>query len=304
MNKLWKIQKEFNDKFFKDINKDISSLTTEEKIKETKEFILHLSREIYEILDLIPFKMHRRYNKFEILKSEITESLIDAQKFLLGLFQIWNVNYKEFEEVFIRKSFVVSQRYEQEKKIKEIFNYEKICILDIDGVLSDYPKCFIKYINNKIHSYFDSLSEVEEKLKLETLYSLKDDYRKSGYKRNIKVKDGAVSFVNKLKKNVYNIILLTARPYHKYSRIYHDTIYWLKKNKIKYDFILWDRKKDLSILNNFDLKNIKFVIEDNLNKANKISKLGVKVYLFNSSQDLGKIYKNVILIDNFDEVKI
>ena len=66
-----------------------------------------------------------------------------------GLFQIWGVDEKEFVEEFIRKSNVVQQRYNQE------FNFivdknKRIVIFDIDGVIANYPNCFVEFINEKL----------------------------------------------------------------------------------------------------------------------------------------------------------
>ena len=77
----------------------------------------------------------------------------------------------------------------------------------------------------------------------------------------------------------YNVVLLTARPYKKYFRIYSDTLKWLKDNNICYDAIVFDEEKEKYIINNFDPKQVAFCIDDDINNANKLSDSGFKVYL-------------------------
>ncbi len=303
MNNIWKIQYDFNKKFFENKNIDFENLTEEQKNIYTKEFILHISREIFEVLNEVPFKMHRDYKDFKLKRSNIVEELIDVQKYLLGLFQIWGVDEKEFVEEFIRKSNVVQQRYNQE------FNFiidknKRIMIFDIDGVIADYPNCFVEFINKKLSTNFKNMFEVKDFISPADLFTLKDEYRSCGIKKFIKTKKDVVDFINNIDREKYCIVLLSSRPYSKYLRIYADTLYWLNENKINYDMIFWDEKKDRKILNNFNLDQVEFVVEDNRYYANKISQIGIKVFLLNNIYNEGKCQKNVIRINNINEIKI
>jgi uncharacterized HAD superfamily protein len=301
MNNIWKIQYDFNKKFFESKNIDFENLTDEQKNLYTKEFILHISREIFEVLNEVPFKMHRDYKDFKSKRSNIVEELIDVQKYLWGLFQIWNVDEEEFKEEFIRKSRVVQQRYNQEFNFS-ISKNKRIVIFDIDGVIADYPNSLIEFINKKYHKNFTNMFEVKDSLNPVDLFSIKDEYRSCGVKKFIKAKKDVVDFINNINREKYCIILLTSRPYSKYFRIYADTLYWLTENKINYDMIFWDEKKDRKILNNFDLSKIEFMIEDNRYYANKISQIGVKVFLLNNIYNEGICQKNVIRINNINEI--
>jgi len=305
VKEIWDVQRKFNNKFFKKrFGKNIDEIEGKELIEETKSFILHLSREVFEVLNSIPFKTHRSYHDFELVRGNIVEELIDVQKFLIGLFQLWGVDEEEFRNEFMRKSKVVEQRYEQEQYLEKLRKTEdKICILDIDGVLAEYPEGFLKYINWKDGSNFKSMFDLKNAHTIESIYKLKDEYRKSGYKKTLDVREGAKEFTDWLVSNNFTVVLLSARRYTKYFRIYADTLEWLEKNKIQYHGIIWDSKKDRSILKNFDLGRIVCMVEDNLTKSNKVAQLGVKVYLIDNIYNQGVALNGVHRIKSFEPIK-
>ena len=79
----------------------------------------------------------------------------------------------------------------------------KKLMLDIDGVLNDYPNTFIRYVNNYTHNNFKTLSELKDKLSYNEFRRLKDNYKFSEYKHKANLKEGALELVNKL---IYRII--------------------------------------------------------------------------------------------------
>lgn len=111
-NKLENIiaeQKDFQRNFF---NPD--SMTEEEKIKYTKENILAMHRELGEVLNEIPWKIHRANSK-EYSVDHIQEELIDCYKFLLNVCIIWGMDADKLYDRFMDKSKIVRQRFEAEK---------------------------------------------------------------------------------------------------------------------------------------------------------------------------------------------
>ena len=82
---MFERQKEFQANFY-----NIDNLTEEQKIKLTKEFILSMHRELGEILNIIPWKVHRQNNKnYDV--NELHEEIIDTFKFMLNLCLIWSI---------------------------------------------------------------------------------------------------------------------------------------------------------------------------------------------------------------------
>lgn len=102
-------QKDFQKNFF-----DLDTMTDEEKVRHTKENILALHRELGEVLNEIPWKIHRANKKDYDLKL-IHEELIDCLKFLLNVCIIWGMGEEELYDGFMNKSAIVRQRFENEK---------------------------------------------------------------------------------------------------------------------------------------------------------------------------------------------
>ncbi len=110
LEKIWKEQKSFQYNFY-----DPDKMSEEEKISLTKEYILSIHRELGEVLNIIPWKLHRRQTR-KYDKEHIKEELIDCFKFLLNLCIIHGMNPDKFFKLFMKKSKIVRKRFEDEKK--------------------------------------------------------------------------------------------------------------------------------------------------------------------------------------------
>ena len=110
LEKIFKEQKSFQYHFY-----DPDSLAEKEKIYFSKEFILCMHRELGEILNVIPWKIHRK-NKKKYNPDYLKEELIDCFKYLINLCLIWQVDSKELYKLFLKKSKVVKERYKNEQK--------------------------------------------------------------------------------------------------------------------------------------------------------------------------------------------
>ncbi|RKY33144.1 MAG: hypothetical protein DRP74_00395 [Candidatus Omnitrophota bacterium] len=300
INELWKNQKEFNEKV---IGKRLKDLSQSEKQYWTKELILCLISECNELLREIAWKVHRKED-IRIIPSNLLEEWIDIFKYWLSIGLIWQFDAKQLWEEYWRKSAVVEQRWTQEQMLNR---FDKIVAVDIDGVLYDYPKEFFKFIQDKtgikiereIKNY-DLYVELSKEFSIPVLSRLKDEYRQSGYLKKGLPIDGSREFLKSLKQMGFGITLMTAREYKKYKRIYGDTLEWLRENDMMFDGIVWSEKKEEAVYRSFP--NLAFAVEDNLDNANKIAMLGIKVFLLDKSYNKGKTNNKVIRVKNFDDI--
>lgn len=298
--KVYENQFEFNKKFLKDQGLDIDNLSKKDFVDRFKDYSLHLIKEITEAINTLNFKMHRIENK-EDIKSNTTEELIDCLKFLLGLFNLCNVDYDNFVHEYWRKTNVVEQRYIQEHRLDALLNNSNVVALDLDGVLCQYPMPWVNYINLTLNRLFDSLLEVKKEVDVVTYEKLKSDYRQCGIKKSNKPVKDASKLTILLKRYGYHIVVLTSRPYKKYYRLYADTLEWLNNNDIKYDTILFDEQKNITIVKM--IPKLKFMVEDNVDYANDIASLNYKVYLISSEINEGKeCHENVIRVNDLESI--
>lgn len=275
---MWAIQLGFNNKFFnKKLGRNTNELTMDEKIAWTKNHLLSLVKEAMEVLDEIPnWKEHRNIDE-EFIVTNLYEEIIDVNKFALGLAQIWGMDPDQFYEEFKRKSYVVDQRWAQEQELGTINKNQKIVGIDIDGVLGMYHEWFTEYCKQVWGLPVDEFHEIKEILTPEKYEEIKAAYRQSGWKAKMPAKAGASELTKALRNAGYQIIILTARPYKKYTRIYPDTLEFLKNNDIVFDAIIWDEEKHIKIIKKFP--NMEFMIEDTPSIALEVAKAGYPVYI-------------------------
>jgi hypothetical protein len=298
LEQIYKIQFEFTKKFFKTKYKieNISEIYNDKELllKWNKEFILALIKESTELLDELDWKSHISKTDKEI-KDNFLEEGTDVFKYLFVILIINGFDIENIYNKFIDKSNVVDAKFEQEQLLAKIRKDKnaKIAFVDIDGVIGKWPECFIQYISENSEYKFNDLETLEKSIPKQKLYEFKLNYRLSGIKRTIEVKEGIRELLSILKQNDYYVILLTARPYKKIFRIYSDTIFWLKYNKIPYDAIIWDEEKAKYIIQNFK-ENFSFVIDDCIKNVNILSEHRFNVFFKYNSKSYANNFSDIV----------
>lgn len=309
---IWDDQYSFNDKLV-----DLDSVKEDkEKFQKWSNFYhLALMREVGEVLDTVDWKIHRKEKK-DFIRSNTLEELTDVLKYWMSLCQLHGFDYDDIFESYFNKTAVVEQRHKQEMQ-DSITETDKVVGVDIDGVLADYPRSFVEFINEELGTKHDASSlqtyHIYEELGIDKelgIY-LKDKYRQSGYKRNIPVIDGAKELLQGLRDKGYKIVILTARPYKKYNRIFADTMDWLNNNGLVYDEIIFDEEKEERLLKEFGKNQVEFFIEDVANNANGIAELGANCFLVDRpynqdstiAEDVTRVKRAVDVLDYIREVE-
>lgn len=294
---IWLDQLKFNKAFFKSMGKDVSSLSAQEKISWAKEFYFHMNKEMIDLINCFPnWKMHYRHieNETEFISSNLIEEYVDVFKYFMGLGQILGIDYKDIVKGYKEKTEVVKQKYAQNNKIDQLKKKE-VVIFDIDGVINNFPICFLDWLKKKKFLNYSSVEELKSKIDLKTYEHLKTEYRTSGVKRNLPVNLETLRLMHVLKDRGEKIVLFTNRPVSKYRVIYGDTLYWLHKNKIPFDAIYWSDYQQKEDIYKFDLK-IKFIVEDNLDNSKLFNHEKYLVFLLNKTYNQDINYKNKLLV--------
>ena len=304
LHKMFEIQNEFINKLFDEQYKqNICELNDKDKVKWSKEYILSATKELYESLDELPsWKAHRLKLNNNNNNNNLIEELVDTFKFLLNILIINKIDIDTFFSKFIDKSNIVRFRYEQEKLLQEVKNSnDSFIVFDIDGVLNNYPKNFIDYFNSLGYNY-KTIERFKEHDLIE-YEKVKHQFRETGEELNcIPLKEN-IEILNILKENGYKIILITARPYNKYSRLFNDTIVWLENNNVKYDYLFFSKQKEYLLLENFNKEQIKLVVDDQINNIKTLNKYFNSFLFINKYQNYDlKHLEGIKTITNLNEL--
>lgn len=283
-------------------NVDLDTISKEDRIHWTKEMILSSSKEIHELLDILQWKTHRYQSNEEMNIDNFAEQAIDAFKYLLNVCILNGIDAEQFTTKYTEKSKIVDIRFDQEKKLFESQSdtTDKYVVFDIDGVLNNFPVNVMEYMNVTDLNSFKKTNRTEYR-------KLKDKFETTGEERNNVLNESARDVLKQLSET-HKIILLTARPYEKISRLYYDTIYWLEKQKIPYDYLFFSEHKEDFLIQNFNPNQIEFVIDDQIDNINKLSNTFKSFLLINpnlySSDDLLGVKKNVTIIGHVHQLPI
>lgn len=296
LKKVWEEQKEFNENFY--------ALPTNDKERslQTKEYVLHLISEADELLRTTrAWKFHRHDSLFMVNRESVKEELADIFKYWVTLCIVWGVSPKEAMESFWRKSMVVRQRYQQEF-VKDLTG--DIAVIDIDNVLADYTAGFLTWMREKyprmrgsverymrtrqtpgVHFNADSFRIDDGVWQL-----IKHNFRVSGEKKNLPLIPGASEFLRELRDMNIKIVLLTSRPINEYPNIHADTIEWLKKNDMPFDFIWWSKEKHETLMLHGIRGRVLFAVDDDPAFVIKLSQIGIRTFFFNRLQTFTKMF--------------
>lgn len=142
-----------------------------------------------------------------------------------------------------------------------------VVAIDIDGTLGDYHGHFIKfaegYFGRRLPSDFDGSVEFHEALglPLSDYRDAKLAYRQGGLKRTMPRFDGASILIKTLRRDA-EVFITTTRPYLRLDQTDPDTRFWLQKNEIEYDGLLYDEDKYEVLADIVDRRRVVAVLDD------------------------------------------
>ena len=183
---------------------------------------------------------------------------------------------------------------------------KKICYLDIDGVLNDYPECWLRFLReNYLTSrlgcgQIEDLNIVKGQVPYQKYKDAKWEYRESGYKTTIPTTPMAPEITYDLHQRGYHIVIITARPVKEHPSLFKQTIDWLQQNKIEFDDLIFDGDKHIAVLKRYP--HLDFGVEDHRYYANLVASWGYHMYLLDSKYNQGDIHKNVTRIKSLVEI--
>lgn len=158
---------------------------------------------------------------------------------------------------------------------------KSILSFDIDGVLNNYPNCWLDYLKERTGIRFESVLAAKEKIEGETYRSIKDDYRFLGENSTYTVVNREmIELINKFHDAGFLIIFSTSRPINspKYPNLYNQTYSWLVNEGVQFSELIY---KDKSLSNHSHLLDrVLFHIDDDKLYVDAFKEFNIKSYLY------------------------
>lgn len=125
----------------------------------------------------------------------------------------------------------------------------KYISFDIDGIMNNYPQCWVDFVNLQLGTAFITKDEIKTELGLDKYNFLKDNYRNSEFKADLPFNNEAKDLAELFIRHGYKILISTSRPFKnpKYVNLKKNTIRWLAKNGFRYDLFV-DKTYELTHL--------------------------------------------------------
>lgn len=272
------------------------------RVEITKELILALHKEADELLDELPWKTHRAYaaHDAETDAYNVREEVIDIIKYAFEIAIVWGVPYVDLVREFDVKSDVVDDRWRQDHD--HAIGDRPIALIDLDGVLNDYPEPFLEFVERQTGRRFESMEDLETQ-NLELKLRLKHIYRQSGIKRLLPAREDSVYACRLLVSAGYDLLIMSQRPYREYPRIYADTVYWLRSQGITYRRLFFVENKQSKLLFSPLKEAIRFAVDDDPDVVDRLRDLGIKTYHISKDLDeRGRVIASMLEIEEVREV--
>lgn len=165
--------------------------------------------------------------------------------------------------------------------------------LDIDGTLGDYHGHFAGFASMYlgVHSleademydggdpyreWFCETYGVDET----TFREIKLAYRQGAMKRSMPIFPAAAQLTRMVRDLGAELWLTTTRPWERFDRVDPDTRWWLERNEIEYDGLIYDDDKYSVLFERVEASRVVTVLDDEeaqLVEASKLFNLGVPV---------------------------
>lgn len=163
------------------------------------------------------------------------------------------------------------------------FKAKNIISLDIDGVLTDYPNCWLHFLEDAVGQKFNTIGDAKLSLGRKKYSEVKAVYRASDCKANLKIKSEARRFLDFFADRGFEFIIATSRPIldPTYPSLMALTKDWAHKNVQLNCNVFY---KDLSLSCIPHLQDLNFHVDDELKYAAAYSKKNVPSFLLRNTQ--------------------
>jgi len=299
-NKLFDIQKKFNDIFF-----DLESLSQKEREEITKSLCLELHAEVTDLVTGINFKDHRIERKDPDINKILYES-VDVIRYVISILNLWEIGSDQFIDAFLDKDLFLQNR---RRVNSNLWKGQPVIIVDLDDVVIKFRDGFLNWLDERYNikvspeskEYYTSTEVKEAGLNPETVFL---DFISNRRLRDLDPETKMIEAINSLRSSGYWIQLLTARPEENLACLY-DTYRWLEGSGLKYDRLNFSGEKYRWCTQSeyFDKEKIVCAIDDSSKHASEYAKHGIPVFLPKTCYNVEvQETDNIIPFENPEEI--
>ena len=113
LEEIFKMQYELN----KRIGIDAATLSEEEQVKWTLNYIRALQQEAAELTDSVPWKWWAKYQKLDLQNARV--EVVDMMHFLISIAQVLGMTADDFHQAYLKKNAVNHNRQDSGYKTKD-----------------------------------------------------------------------------------------------------------------------------------------------------------------------------------------
>ena len=158
---------------------------------------------------------------------------------------------------------------------------KKTVSFDIDGVLNNYPECWLSYLNKQANSDFSSIVHAKNLLNSNFYENIKEKYRLMGENSEFTiVNHKMIEVVNSFYNAGFQVIISTSRPIDSpnFPHLFNLTSKWLLDQGLNFSQLIY---KNEDLTNHREIiSKIKFHVDDEIKYIKAFRNLGVSAYLF------------------------
>jgi hypothetical protein len=278
---------------------DPDRLTSERRAELTKELGLGLYEEVQKLVRRVDL------SRYHVLMSppapeaeQVAHDAVGAFKMLVALAALHGVTPDMFSEEFTRVSRVVDDKWRGQNM--ELSAEIDVLLCDLDGCVADWTTAFAEHLGfagGKAPDGFD--------FNAPSLEPHKDEFDRSGGYRRIKPIAGAIETLRLFQgyHPSFRLVIVTARPYQRFKRVYSDTLEWCERVGLKHDHILFLRDKAEAVRRMAPARILGFV-EDRAKHAIEVALTGTTVFKmpFPASQE-SVSHANIIHVNGWDQIR-
>ena len=271
----------------------------------TEIYLLGLMSELDELLSLINWKRNRKISNDPVDTESLAVELADMTKFVMSLWQLWGFSADDMLTQVANKNEMLEFMLAQE--LREPPTDRSVLICDIDGIIGDWRSSFISYLQT---SYSQTLAEDAAKslmidtdldMRYSQYYQHKEEFERDGGYAYIRHYSEEIRTVRELKALGFYVVIVTARPYRVYKRIWQDTWKWLLRANIRPDelhFVGYDR---IIMAENFRRNDCDVIMfEDDPNIIRR--SLNDKIMIFCKAQPYNEEVKDAPTVQRLENI--